>query len=235
MLVDEGVHPARHPGHLDARRVLVDEEERRRTLLPGGGQHDHEVGVVADGDEPLLAVQHPAAVGPRRRCTDALRVGARLGLAHRVAVPAPAPDHGHEVALALLGRAEGQGVGRPPHHVPQRAGEPPELGLDGDLLQDGEAGAAPLHRHVDGLQPAVEDGVADLGVRPRGQAVVLLAVDLVLHDELGEFARRAPQFFLTGGETEVHVLSVLWVGVEVGLQGTAVVRRRAARGPAYPA
>ena len=94
VLVDEGVHPAGHPGHLDARRVLVDEEQGRRPLLTGGGQHDHEVGVVADGDEPLLAVQHPAVGGPRRRGPEALRVGPGLGLGHRVAVAAPAPDDG---------------------------------------------------------------------------------------------------------------------------------------------
>ncbi|WP_432990601.1 aldehyde dehydrogenase family protein [Dactylosporangium sp. CA-233914] len=53
MLVDEGVHEARHPLHRDARGVLVDQEERRRFLLAGGGQQDQEVRVVRlGGAEP---------------------------------------------------------------------------------------------------------------------------------------------------------------------------------------
>ena len=205
VLVDEGVHEARHPGHLDARCVLVDEEEGRLPVGARRGEDDHEVGVVADGDEPLLAVEQPAIGGLGRGGRQVLRVGARTGFGHRVAVAALAADDGFEVARALCGGAEAQGVGGAPHGVPQGAGELPQLLLDDGLFQDGEPGAAPLLRHVDGLQATGEDGLADLGVCLLREAVVLLAVDFVRGEGFGELARGALEARLAGGETEVHV------------------------------
>ena len=43
----------------DAGRVVVDQEERRQSLLAVDDEavEDHEVGVVGPGDEPLLAVE----------------------------------------------------------------------------------------------------------------------------------------------------------------------------------
>ena len=63
MLVHERVHVARPPRLAQARRALVD-QERGRAVALGVGDDDQVVGDVGGGDEPLLAVDAPAA----RRC-----------------------------------------------------------------------------------------------------------------------------------------------------------------------
>ena len=106
MPVGEGMGVVRvvlddHPG-----RVVVDQEERRPTLVPVDDEavEDHEVRVVRPGHEPLLAVEHVLAgrrVADGRRPQRA-RVGAGAILGDRVAPRALATERRLEVAPALV-------------------------------------------------------------------------------------------------------------------------------------
>ena len=92
------------------RRVV--DHARSRAARPRRGtasarrrqrHHDVDRGDVAVGDEPLLAVEPPAAVDPRRGGRDARRVGARVLLGDRVRV----------VQLAAQRRAAASGRSAP--------------------------------------------------------------------------------------------------------------------------
>ena len=84
-------------------RAAVDEEQRRPLAL-GVRHHDVDRRDVAVGDEPLLAVDHPAAVAPPRGRRDAGRVRARVLLGHRVGVVELAAQRRAQPAVDLLGR-----------------------------------------------------------------------------------------------------------------------------------
>ncbi len=205
MLVDEGVHVARGAQDPHARRVLVDEKERRRALGHDVREHDHVVGDVADRDEPLLAVQRVAAVaGAVGRRGDRGRVRARVALRDGHAVAPLAADARQQVALALGLVARAQRVRRAPDHVPQRVRELPELLLDDDLVDHAQALAAPLGRHVDRVEAVAQDAVGDRAVDLGRQAVLLLAGDLVDLDVVGEGLRAVAEVELLGGVGEVH-------------------------------
>ena len=66
MPVGERVRVVRIGRHPNARRLVVDEEQRRQASIAVGhmGVEDHEVGVVGAGDEPLLAVEDPLTGRP---------------------------------------------------------------------------------------------------------------------------------------------------------------------------
>ena len=98
------------------------------------GHDDVDGGDVAVGDEPLLAVDHPAAVVLRRGRLDPRRVGAGVGLGDRVGVVQLAAQRGLEVALDLLGRAVGQHVVGAGHVPGERVGGAAELLLDEEPL-----------------------------------------------------------------------------------------------------
>ena len=122
VLVDEGVRVPR--GALDRQpgRVRVDDEERRLVVDPG--QREDEVGHVTDGDEPLLAVDDVRVADPLGRGRHRQRVGAGELLGHRDGVALLTADARQQVALPLLRRAGLERVGRTPHGVPQRVGQP---------------------------------------------------------------------------------------------------------------
>jgi hypothetical protein len=169
------------------------------------GEDDQVVGHVADGDEPLLAVQAEAAAGGALGGRgDRGRVRSGVALGDRHAVTALAADAREQVALALALVAGAQRVRRAPDHVPQRVREPPELLLDDDLLEHAQPLAAPLGGHVDRVERVVADALGDLGVDLGRQAVALLARLLVDHDLVGQRAGAGTQLELVIGVGEVH-------------------------------
>src|SRR3954447_22751516 len=140
-----GVRERRVLDDRDARERRVDQEQRR-PLAPSIRDDDVDRRDVAGGDEPLLAVDHPAAVAPPCGGGDARRVRARVLLRHRVAVVTLAAERAPQPAVDLLGRARGEHVvgGR---YVPrQRVGGAPELLLDQHPLELRPALAAVLAR-----------------------------------------------------------------------------------------
>ncbi len=170
MLVDERVRVAGNVGDLHARGVDIDEEHRRGVLGLHVCQHDQIVGDVAHGDEPLLPVDHVAAVAVGRRGGQSRReVRSGTGFRDRDRVATVAARTRDQVALTLLGRRVRERVGRAPHGVPQRVGELAELVLDHHLLEDGQARAAELGRRVDRLQARVEHRRLDRRVRLGGR------------------------------------------------------------------
>ena len=76
--VGEVVGEVRVGGHLDARQVLVDQEQRGPAVVPVDGprQHDEVARDVAVGDEPLGAGELVVAAVPDRLGRDRARVGA---------------------------------------------------------------------------------------------------------------------------------------------------------------
>ena len=104
--VGEGVGVARVMAPRHARRVVVDEEQRRPPLATGHdvAVEDHEVGVRRPRDEPFLAVQDvfPGRPVLHSRRFEASRVRSGTGLGDRVA-PVPLTAQARlEVAPALL-------------------------------------------------------------------------------------------------------------------------------------
>ena len=164
--------------------------------------HDVDGRHVAVGHEPLLAVDHPAAVAPARGGGDARRVGARLGLGHGVRVVQLAAQGRLEVALDLLGRAAREHVVGARHVPRERVGGAPELLLHEEPLDLGPALAAVLR----GVEPTRQTGIDRLApdalpqlVRdlPAGALRELLVRDQHLVDEA---ARALAQLELLRGE-----------------------------------
>ena len=143
-------------GH--AGRVVVDEEERRPTLVAVDDEavEDHEVGLVGrPGHEPLLAVQDVLA---GRRVADGggrqgPRIGAGAGLGDGVAAEALAAQRRLQVAPALLGVAVDERVVGARDERPRPAGRLAELLVDEDLLDGRPALAAGLDRQRAADQP----------------------------------------------------------------------------------
>jgi hypothetical protein len=134
VLEHERVHVRRGPLHADPRRILVDEEQRRRPLVAGERLHDEKVGDVPHGHEPLLAADPPPVAVGLGDSLNQRGVGPRLLLGHGEAVAPLAVDGRDEVALALFGSAVAQRVGRAPDGVPQGVGQLTEALLDDDLV-----------------------------------------------------------------------------------------------------
>ena len=210
VLVHERVHVARRAEHGDAGSVLVDEEEGGRALGQDHGQHDQVVGDVADGDEPLLAVQAVPAVDALGRGLYGARIGAGVGLGHRHAVAPLAPNPRQQVALALGVVAGPQRVGRPPDHVPERVRQLAELLLHDDLVEHAQALSAPLGRHVDRVQAMVAHSLGHLALDLVRQAARRLARLLVDHDLLGQGPRAGLELELLGGVREIHLPSFVF-------------------------
>ncbi len=120
MLEDEGVHIARDALDAHARRILVDKEQREEpgSAVGDARQHDQEVGDVADGDVPFLAVDDIAVTSRDGRGLDGRRVGAGTGFGHGEGVAPPPLATRSQVFLALLRRAVHQHVGRTPDDIP---------------------------------------------------------------------------------------------------------------------
>jgi hypothetical protein len=148
----------RHASHAQARRVVVDQEERRQALLAVHDDRveDHEVRVVRPRDEPLLAVQDVVAGGRIEDGAggDRVRVRAGIPLGDRVAARALAPDRGVEIAPALDRVAVEQDVVGAWHVRPQAAGHLAELLVDDHLLHHGPALAADGLRQGSGMELA---------------------------------------------------------------------------------
>ncbi len=130
----------------------VDQKERwqRLAVHERVGHHDVDRGHVAVGDEPLLAVDHPAGLGAPSRGLDARRIGARLLLGDRVGVVQLAAQRRLEPALDLLGGPAGEHVVGTRHVPGQRVGRAAEL-----LLHEKPLGLAPALAAVLGrVEPA---------------------------------------------------------------------------------
>jgi hypothetical protein len=158
-----GVGEGRVVDDLDAVQAGVDEEQRGEPLaVHERGRHDDvDRRDVAVGDEPLLAVQDPAAAAADRGCGDARGVGARLGLGDRVGVVELAADRGLQVALDLLrGTARKHVVGA--RNVPrERVRRAPQLLLDEEPLELCPTLAAVLGRVQAAGQPRVDRRALD--------------------------------------------------------------------------
>ena len=206
VLEHERVHVRGGAHEPDARRVLVDQEHGG---LRGVAVDVHvqleEVGDVARGHVPLLAVDHPVVAVAPRGGRDHRRVGAGAFLRDRVGVAPLSADRRAQVPLLLCLGAALQGDRRAPREVPERAGRVPPLLLDQHLLEGVEPLPAVLDGVVDAVEVPVEDRAFGGGVALGREAVVRLALVLEGHQYLlGEVAGLRPKVTVGGGETHVH-------------------------------
>src|SRR4029453_15802766 len=140
-----------------ARRVVVDEEQRRAprpVVVDDVAVEDHEVGVRGACNEPLLAVQDVVAGGlvtdRRRRGRAGGRAGVRLR--DRVAAVALATERRVEVAgplrrVAMDERVVGTGDG-----APEPARPLAELLVDDDLVERAPALAPDARREASAVE-----------------------------------------------------------------------------------
>ena len=95
--------------------MLVIDRNKRDALRAkrriGLRDHDHEVGVLAVGDEGFRAVEHIAVTAPHRRRAHALQIGPGARLRHGDSADDLALPHARQVTLALLFGAIGEDVG----------------------------------------------------------------------------------------------------------------------------
>ena len=133
-------------------RVLVDEEHRVLAGVRAAldlGLEEQVVGGVVGGHVHLRAVQHVRLTLPASGGLDRVHVGAGAGLGDRVALVPLAADGRHDPALELLGRDDLGCPRRRGVHAPaERVRHAPDLLGDEDLLEDREAAAAKVFRHV---------------------------------------------------------------------------------------
>ncbi len=144
-----GVRERRIVDELDAVGARLDEEQRRQALaaVDDVGDDDQHARDVARGHEPLLAGdQIAAAIGGHRDRRDPRRIGAGVGLGHRVGVAALAPQRRRDVALELLGRRVGPDVVDVRHPPVQAVGAAAELLVDEEPLEHRPSLAAALGR-----------------------------------------------------------------------------------------
>src|SRR3984885_7832423 len=225
VLEDQGGRPPfahrgdrlRLPAH-----VPVDEEAGHAAVGAlvriGHGEDHDEVGLVAVGDEGLLAADHPVVAVLDGPGPDVAGIGPRPRLGDREATAALAVDRGNEVLLLLL-------LGARVEDVVGRAAEPERHERTAALHRDdrghdrAEGDAAVLLRGVD-APPARGLGLAlQLGQLPRlqrRQPGALVAQDLRLkrHDLLlDELADRVADGTLLLGQREVDHEWVLSSGV----------------------
>src|SRR5579883_3325059 len=156
---DIGVHELRHALDTDARQVLVDEEERGLVRIAVDMGMDHEiVGVIAGGDEPLLAAEDVFAVDIVRAGSDEARIRACPGLGDGVGGPTLAAATRYEIGLLLSQRAVLQRNGRVPQDGPERSRRLADLLVYEGLLKLAQALAAVLLVVVDGIKALLDDG-----------------------------------------------------------------------------
>ena len=192
---------------LDARRVGRDQEQRRELVgtVDHVGHHDQHPGDVTGGDEPLLAVDPPAAVGRVSGRGDPGGIRAGLGLGDGVCVATLAAKRGRDVALDLLRRALEQHVVDVRDVPVQAIGDAPELFVDEEPLEHRPPLAAVLDRDAAALQPRRDRGLFDPVEGVLGQrAGALLGLVLERHQNL--FDERA------GALAEVSLLAGQLVG-----------------------
>ena len=196
--VGEGVHVRRVVGEGDARRVVVDEEQRWPALLAIDhvAVEDHEIGVGRAGHEPFLAVEdvvaRRAVVHGGRFERASIRPGAGLG--DGVAAVALAAQARFEVAAPLVGVAMDQRVVAARDEAPEAARHLAELLVDQDLLEQRPALAADLLREA----AAVEAGVDGLRLDVSGDVGVEAAAGGLEPDleRLEDLAREPPRSIL---------------------------------------
>ena len=211
--VGEVVGEVRVGGHLDPRRVLVDQEERGQALAPvDRPSEDDEVRRdVAVGHEPLRPGELVVVAVPDRLGLDRARVGAGVAFGDRVGVAVLAADVGEQVALDLLRRAVDQHVGGRPDQHPQAVREPAELLVRHDLLGQVEAAAPELRGDVVGAQARLEHRGVDAGVGLGREPPVVsfrLVLDRLQH-VVDERANAGAKLGELGREREVHHASGL--------------------------
>ena len=187
----------RGPDEPHAWRVLVDQEDGRLGgVAVDVGVHQEEVGDVAARHVPLLALEHPSvAVAPSgRRDHRHIRPGTLLG--DRVRVPPFTPARRPQEPLLLLLGPRGERDRGTPRDVPEGVRDAAPLLLDEHHLEGVEALAAVLDGVVDRREPVVDHRLLRRRRAPRGQAVVLLTLELQwLQGLVGE----APRPGLQGG------------------------------------
>ena len=149
--------------------AAIHEEQGGQLLAVDEGVRHDDVDArnVAVGHEPLLAVDHPAALGAARRGLDPRRVGARLGLGDRIGVVQLAAQCRLEIALDLLGRAGAEHVVGARHVPRERVRRAPELLLHKEPLDLRPPLSAVLH----GMEPAREPRLHSLALDPSLQLV----------------------------------------------------------------
>ena len=226
----------------------VDQEERRQLLAVDERVRHHDVDArhVAVGHEPLLAVDHPAALAAARRGLDPRRVGAGLGLGDRVRVVQLAAQRRLEVALDLLGRAAAEHVVGARHVPRERVRGAPELLLDQEPLDLRPALPAVLH----GMEPAREPRLHSLALDPSLQLVgdlpagplrELLVRDQDLVDEAPcplaqlELLRREVGRGLGGGAAGVIVIGASSSWLWLCTTSSTTARASATAGSSEPA
>ncbi|MCO5588369.1 hypothetical protein L7F22_042324 [Adiantum nelumboides] len=210
------------PADVHAGVVGVDEEHRRTTTVTGGaggaGHDDGERGAVGAGDEPLPAVDPPAAVDPGGRGGQRVGVGpgAGGGLGHREArAHVPGGERGEvadllvlrgdpleQVDVALVGRGDVQR-----DRAEQRV---PGLGEHRGAAAHVQAVPAELGGGVRGEHPRGAGRVLQpdpLPVRGQDAAVGLLDRDHHLPDEAGRPLREVLHVRVLG-EVDRHVSSI---------------------------
>ena len=145
-------------------RVAVDEEQGRQALaaLDRVRHHDVHGGDVAVGDEPLLAVDHPASVAALGRRLDPRRVRAGVGLGDRVGVVELPAQRRLQVALDLLRRPAREHVVGARNVPRERVRRAAELLLDEEPLELRPALAAVLAS----VQAAAQPGLDRLALDP---------------------------------------------------------------------
>ena len=149
---------------------------------------EHVVREVERGHVPLHPVQDVVVAVAGDGGADTVDVGPRALLGDGVALAQLPADRWDDPFLHLVVRGDvrqppGGGVEDPPEGV----GHPAGLFLDQDLLEGGEAPAAELLRHVDGVEPElVEPLLVLLDHLRRELAAVHLGLDLVGDQLVGE-------------------------------------------------
>ncbi len=162
--VGERVHVVRVVLQRHARRVVIDEEERRQPFV--AVDHDavenHEIGVVGACDEPLLAVEDvvPGGLVSHRGRRERSGVGAGGLLGDGVAAGPLAAERGIEVPLALLRRRVDQRVVGAGDVRPEPTRDLAQLLMNDHLLQDRPALATDLPRQRAALKSGLDRGVA---------------------------------------------------------------------------
>ena len=138
-------------------------------------------------------------------------VGARIRLGDRIGVAPLAAAFRLEEARALRGRAVLEHLCGAPDAGPERVRHAPELLQRDDLLQDGEALAAPFGRHVHGVQPRVEHGLADARVALLRERARFLGLALERDEPLvAEAARALADLEQVGCQAQVHGDLIRW-------------------------
>ena len=229
---------------LDAGRVRRDQEQRRQPLgtIDHVGHDDQHAGDVTRGDEPLLAVEPPAAVARDGGRRDPTGIRAGLGLGNGVCVAPLAAQCRSDVALDLLRSALEQHVVDVRDVPVQAVGDAPELLVDEEPLEHRPPLAAVLDRDPAAVQPRRDRRALDLVDGVLGQrAGALLGLVLERHqDVFDERAGTVAEVLLLGGQLirgggrRAHPVP-LWLPWLLLSWSPRSRRARAARSPAVRA